>query len=140
MVFLSTGTSSSLLISIGSDGLCDRYDLWRFNLFADDDLPLDANSVNVSLNSSCRRLTLRFELLLSVLSNASVAVFFLLRRFDCADSELSTNISNGLIECCLLLFLLHFLHIPLDTDSVVDNADRVDFLLRLSPPAVLLVV
>lgn len=92
LAFLSTGTSSSLLISIGSDWLFDLNDLWRFNLFADAVLTRDKISVDGSLNSSGRRLTLRFELLLSVFSNASVAVFFLLRRFDCVDSKLSANI------------------------------------------------
>lgn len=79
--FRSTGNSSSLLISMGSN-------LWRFNLFVDAVFTLDTTSPLGSFDSSCRRLTFRFEppLPLSVLSNA----FFLPRRFNC-DSKLSAN-------------------------------------------------
>lgn len=130
-VFRSTGNSSSLLISMGSN-------LWRFNRFVD---AVFATSPDGSLDSSSRRLTFRFELPLplSMLSNA----FFLPRRFDC-DSKLSANIKcNCFAQKCIRPFtfcaILPMFYIPLDADSAA--VDRVDFLPpRLSAAAVLLVV
>lgn len=81
---VSTATSSSLLISNGSQWLLDRCNLWRFNLFADAVFTLDS----ISADESLRLLNLRFELLLSIDSNASSVAFLRPRRFK-YDSELS---------------------------------------------------
>lgn len=95
--FFSTGISSSLLISIGSGWLFVLDALWRFNLFVDAVFALVAVSAVDSVNSSCRLLNFRFVLLLSVVSNASVACFFLPRRFECADSKFSNEVYNCLL-------------------------------------------
>lgn len=94
--FISTGTSSSLLISIGSSRLLDLDVLWRFNLFADAVFPLVAISADGPLNSrsSCCLLFFRFDTALSTFSIASAACFSLPRRYECDDSKLSRKLSS----------------------------------------------